>query len=386
MEGRPMKSNQLRLPLISSAILLAVFSLLVYFTLTSPEGSFFNSFGSIVVLLLRTVQLAIGLVLGLGICLAVLIGIFLGAVALVDPASSARMYENFRQTLLSWLSPLAGMLKCNRDEQRKNELSSLGETLKSDFSRMVAPVKNELAAVQETMEKKVSSLRGKLGEVEESIAAKASSEQLEAVSAEVAAFSESLSGTAATVKTLSAKVEQVGTVDAGQILGDVPDRLQALEEKESPEAVDLQPVQDKINALQAEIDKVTQPLEEKIAALTGEIADLKAALAEQKSGNKPASGKKNTATVSAAEKESKPEQAKAPAQATDDEHRLLSYFTSPADKKKLMDLVGQTLKKDMTYAQVTKFLVKKMGKDGGKIINEHPSLAKDFIRYCRRKA
>ena len=371
-----MKSNQLRSPLISSAILLAVFSLIVYFTLTSPEGSVFNSFGSIIVLILRTIQLAIGLGLALIVSLAVLIGIFLGAVALVNPSSSSKMYEGLRQTIRSWLIPLAGLFKSDKGEKLKDELAAFGATLKSDFSRMVAPLKKELAEVQGNLEGKVSALRGKLNKVEECVADKASVEQVETVSAEVAAVSETLSGTEASVKTLAAKVEQVGAPDPAQILGDLPDRLEALEQKGEPATVDLQPIEEKINALQAEITRVTQPLEEKIASLTIEITELKAALAEKKSTPKA------EVTV---KKAAKKEETKDAPKADQSEHRLLSYFTNPADKKKLEDLVGQTLKKDMTYAQVTKFLVKKMGKEGGKIISEHPSLAKDYIRQCRRK-
>ncbi len=383
-----MKSNQLRSPLISSAILLAVFSLIVYFTLTSPEGSVLNSFGSIVALFLRIIQVTIGLGLALIVSLAVLIGIFLGAVALVNPSTSSRMFEALRQAVQSWLAPLAGLLKSDKGEKLKEELDAFGTTLKTDFSRMVAPVKQELAAVQGNLEGKVSALRAKLSEVEESVADKASVEQVETVTAEVAAVSETLTGTEASVKTLAAKVEQVGASDPGQILGDLPSRLEALEQKEDPEAVDLQPLEAKISGLQAEITKVTQPLEEKIAILTSEITELKAALAEKKSTAKSEEAAKKTTAASTAKKEEKKSTsaAKSASGADDGEHRLLSYFTSPAEKKKLEDLVDQTLKKDMTYAQVTKFLVKKMGKEGGKIISEHPSLAKDYIRQCRRKS
>ena len=373
-----MKSNQLRSPLISSAILLAVFSLIVYFTLTSPEGSVLNSFGSIVALLLRIIQVVIGLGLALIVSLAVLIGIFLGAVALVNPSTSSRMFEALRQAIRSWLAPLAGLLKSKKGEKLKEERDAFGATLKTDFSRMVAPVKKELAAVQGNFDNKVSALRGKLSEVEESIAGKASIEQVETVTAEVAAVSETLTGTEASVKTLAAKVEQVGAPDSGQILGDLPSRLEALEHKEDPEAIDLQAIEEKISGLQAEITRATQPLEEKIAALTSEIIELKAAPAEKKSTAK--------SEVAATKEEQKGASAATSVPEADDgEHRLLTYFTDAAEKKKIEDLVGQTLKKDMTYAQVTKFLVKKMGKDGGKIIREHPSLVKDYIRQCRRK-
>jgi hypothetical protein len=383
-----MKTNQLRFPLISSAIILSVFSLLVYFTLTSPGGSVINSFGSIFVLIFRTAHTAIGLALGLIICLTVLTGIFLGAIAIVSRPAASRMYEGLRQNILRWLAPLAGLLKSNDGEKLQTELTTFGDTLKTDFIRLISPVRQELATAEEAFEGKVKALRGKLSEVEETIADKASAEQLETVTAEVTAVSETLSGTEANIKTLAAKVEQAvqqaGAVDAEKILGDVPARLETLEQQEPAAPVDLQPLEEKISDLQAEMNKATKPLEEKIAALTAEIDALKTARAKQQAVEKPAVQGK-AAAAPAKKKEVKKAEVKA-APKKDSEHRLLSYFTKKDDKKKLEELVTQTLKKDMTYAQITKFLVKEMGEKGGKIISEHPSLAKDYIRQCRRKA
>jgi hypothetical protein len=180
--------------------------------------------------------------------------------------------------------------------------------------------------------------------------------------------------------------------------------MEALEQKEIPEPVDLQPVEEKIDGLAKTIAEATRPLNEKITSLDGEIATLKEALARQEQKKTPAAAKparkaaapagKKSETPAAKKAESKkggtpkksaaPKKEAAPAKG-EDEHRLLSYFDDPADKKKLKNLVAQTLKKDMTYAQVTKYLVKEMGKEKGKIISGHPSLAKDYIRQCRRR-
>ncbi|HHD63506.1 MAG TPA: hypothetical protein ENK96_03890 [Desulfobulbaceae bacterium] len=382
-----MKQNQLRLPLISSAVILLIISLLVYFTLTTPEGSVVGSVGSIVLLIIRTAQTAIGLALGLIICLAVLTGIFLGAIALVSGAAASKMYEGLRQNILCWLAPLAGLFKSNDGEKLQAELTAFGDTMKADFTRFIAPVRRELATIEEAIESKVKTLRGQLSEVENTIDDKASAEQLATVTAEVSSVSETLSGTEASIKTLEAKVEQAvqqaGAVDAEKILGDVPTRLETLEQQEAPAPVDLQPLEEKISGLQAEMNKVIKPLEKKIAALTAEIDVLKTARAQQPVAEKPAVQGKAAAPTK--KKEIKKAEVKT-APEPDSEHRLLSYFAQKEDKKKLEDLVAQTLKKDMTYAQVTKFLVKEMGKEGGKIISEHPSLAKDYIRQCRRKA
>jgi len=391
-----MKSSQLRSPLISSAIVLAILSLVVYFTLTTPDGSLFSSFGSIVVLILRSIQLVVGLGLALLVSLAVLIAIFLGAVAIFNASAASRMYEGLRSTLIAWLKPLAGVIKSDQGGKIQEELVALKDGLKGEMTRLVAPLKKELAVVQETAEKKVAGLKGKLSELEEGMAGKASDDNLEAVREELAVLAETVQGIEAALKDLGGKVENAGKVDPAEVLGDLPARIEALEQREIPEPVDLQPVQEKIDGLSQAVEQATKPLEEKIASLNSEVAALKEALAKKeekaktpaeepaKAVKKPAKAARKAAAP--AKKKSEPAAKKESAPAKDgDEHRLLSYFDDPADKKKLQSLVAQTLKKDMTYAQVTKFLVKEMGKDKGKIISEHPALAKDYIRQCRRK-
>jgi len=386
-----MKSNQLRSPLIGSAIVLVLLSLVVYFTLTTPDGSLFSSFGSIVVLILRSIQLVVGLGLALLVSLAVLIGIFLGAVAIFNASAASRMYEGLRSRLASWLTPLLGLLKSDQAEKLQEELTGLKDGLKNEMVRLVAPVKKELAVLEKTAETKVSALKSKLSEVEEGVAAKAASEDLEAVNEELAALAESIKGIEATLKELSTKVDKAATIDPAEVLGDLPARVEALEQQEAPEAVDLQPVEEKIDGLAKAIEQATKPLEEKIASLSAEITTLKESLAKQEaeSASQPAKPAKKAAAPAKKKSEPAPKKKAEPKKETaasgEAEHRLLSYFDDPADKKKLQDLVAQTLKKDMTYAQVTKFLVKEMGKEKGKIISEHPALAKDYIRQCRRQ-
>ena len=399
-----MKSSQLRSPLIGAAIVLALFTLVVYFRLTTPDGSLAGSFGSIVILILKSIQIVIGLGLALLVSLAVLIAIFLGAVALNNPAAASRMYEGLRSKLASWLAPLAGVIRSDQGEKLEQELASLKGGLKNDMIRLVEPVKKELTVLQEAAEKKVTGLKNRLCEVEEGVAAKASGEDLETLSGEIAGLAETVQGIETTLKELAAKIEQAGKVDPAEILGDLPARMEALEQKEIPEPVDLQPVEEKIDGLAKTIAEATRPLNEKITSLDGEIATLKEALARQEQKQTPAAAKparkaaapagKKSETPAAKKAEPKkggtpkksaaPKKEAAPAKG-EDEHRLLSYFDDPADKKKLKNLVAQTLKKDMTYAQVTKYLVKEMGKQKGKIISEHPALAKDYIRQCRRR-
>jgi len=101
-----MKTNVLRGPLIKSAVILIVFSLLVYLTAAQPGGNVWSALGTIIVGIFRTIQFAIGLFIGVVVCLAILIGIFLGAVALVDRSSASRMYEGLRQAFADQMQAL----------------------------------------------------------------------------------------------------------------------------------------------------------------------------------------------------------------------------------------------------------------------------------------
>jgi len=358
MEERPMKPNLLRTPIVNSALLLVVCSLLVYFTLTSPDASIWSSIGAIFVLIFRTVQWAFGLALGLLVCLAVLVGIFLVSVALVDGSSASRMYEGLRKTIAGWLEPVTGLLRSDQGAEVQSHLDSLELELKNDSAQRVEVVRQKLATVQQEFASTVQGLQGKIRSLEEALIEKAPSQKVDELLAEVSTLGEGMSAGEGSMKTLQGAVEQLGqkvtAVSPEAILADLPTRVGALEQQEPVPAVDL------------------QPCEEKIALLQSEVEALKSALSKNS-----AADKENVAAAVAAEGTGAVETAG---------HRLLSYFEKDEDQQKLAALVTETLKKDMTYAQVTDYLIQEMDADGGTIIREHPSLAKDYIRQCRRKA
>lgn len=366
-----MKSSFLRTPLINSAILVAVFALLVYFTLTSPTGSIWGSFGAIILLIFRAVQLTVGLALAFIVCLAVLIGIFLGAVALFDRASASRMYEGLRQTMLCWVEPFAELRKSSKKGELHTGFHELGEKLKFDFTHTISSTRSELVSIHGELEGKLQALQSRLSATEEIAGQKATVEQFEALSDQLGSVAKTLAAGEGTLKALQDKVDLVfqkaNAMDANAILGDVPTRLAALEQQEPPVPVDLQPVEDKISTLQAEMNALKARLEERLQE-QAPAAEKPAAVDE-----KPKETKK-----------SQEKEVKESADTAEPEHRLLSYFGDKAEKDKLAALVKKTLKKDMTYAQVTDFLIKEMGEKGGQVISEHPSLAKDYIRQCRR--
>ncbi len=359
-----MKNNPLRVPLINSAVVLAVLALIVYFTVTSGHGSLWSSIGAIFILIFRLAQLAIGLGLALLVSLGVLIGIFLGAVAIFDGAAASRMYEGLRRIILTWTAPLAGLFKSDREEKLAAALADMEQRIGREISGQVGGLRREMTTLREELGGSVQKVAGKVTQLEAAcVSREEMAEPLEAVSAVTEAVATLEQGLKKVEDRLDQVAKQAAALDGASLLGDLPARVEALEQAEPPEIPEIPEIPEPVDI---------GPLETQIQDLSREIDSLREALASLESAAPARTGGTETGDDTAA----------APAE---DEHRLLSYFDNPEDKRKLADLVAQTLKKDMTYAQVTEFLIREMGEEGGKVISDHPSLAKDYIRQCRRK-
>jgi hypothetical protein len=365
-----MKPNVLRAPLINSAIVLIILSLLVYLTSTSPEGSVWASIATIVVSTVKAVQWAIALAIGLVVSLAVLFGIFFGAVAMVNPASASRMYEGLRQTLLLWFGPVINLFKSNRQEKMSAALAEFGTSLKSEIAADIQGVQANLAKAQTEMESRLTTLSSRITALEETVSSLAPGEQVEALAEELTRTSEAVTAIQGTVDGLKTTVDQAaqqaGEISPEKILGDLPARIETLEQQEMPEVpapVDITPLEQTVASLQAELTAVQKKAEEAL-----ELAAKKPAPAV-----KPVQAAAKKAKMKAVPKK-------------EEEHRIFSYFDDPADKKKVAELVADTLKKDMSYKQAMEHVAKGLGGKKGAIITSHPSLSKDYIRQCRRKS
>jgi hypothetical protein len=344
-----MKPNVLQAPLIKSAIVLVIFSLLFYFTSSSPDGSVWGSIGSIFIVAFRAIQWAFALAIGLIVSLAVLIGIFFGAVALVNLASASRMYEGLRQTLLDWFAPVITLCKSKREEKMAAAFDTYGQDLKKELASDTQVAQVVLKKTQAELDTRLSGLSSRLATLEETTTGLAAAEQVETMVGQVNEVVESTTVIKKSVDALKSSIEQTASVD-----------FTGLEKN--------------IAELQSELALVRQKAEEALQT----AAEAAAKAAPQPSASVPAE-------KPAAKKVKKELTQDAVQAAEEEEHRIFSYFDTAADKKKVADLVASTLKKDMSYKQVMNFVAKELGGNKGKIITSHPSLSKDYIRQCRRK-
>ncbi|MBM9512393.1 hypothetical protein [Desulfogranum marinum] len=336
-----MKQNIMRGPLLKAGVVLLIFTLLVYFTSTSAEGSVWSSIAMIFIGAINLIKWAFGMIIGLSLCLAVLIGIFLGAVAMVNKESAAGMYASLKLTLGSWLADgLAVVANVKASAQQESASPKVEKALLNDTTKV--------DEIHSMLESKLNELTNKIHALESKMDAFASTDKLDQVAGEVNASGDALQKLSEVLTGLETKVEaahgKLQDISSEKLLGDLPGRVKTIEAKDIASKDDIKPIVDLVERLQTEI-------QEGIAA-TAQSTEEEAAASGDGSEQ--------------------------------DMHRLFSYFEDVADQERIQSLVEETLKKDMTYAQVMNHLVKEMGDEKGQIISDHPSLAKDYIRQIRR--
>ena len=352
-----MKKNSLRVPLINSAIILVILTLLIYINSTDPDATLLSSISLLVIAVLKTLQLVFALLLGITFCLAFFFAIFFGAVALFSPTTSFHMYTGFRQTLASWFLPLQehAMTWLN-NRQVKNQPSSV-EPVSQELKSDIETIRSQLHTTREILTIKIDQLAARINDLEIIITGKVDNNQVDVLSEELKGALDSLDGIQGAVNSMQTCVqqtaEQIQEVSPEKVLGDLPQRVQTLEQKEN---IDISPLEQDIAGMQQDLAEVREKADKALLAVEDNMTEeVEQAI-----------------------------QTQAP-QETEEEHRIFSYFDNAADKEKVRDLVASTLKKDMSYKQVIDFIVKGLDSDKGKVISSHPSLSKDYIRQCRRQ-
>ncbi len=389
-----MKKNMLSKPIIYSTLVLALFSLVLYQITGDPEATIWSSLGVIIMGVLRTIQWVIAMTLALLVCLAFLFAIFFGAVALFDKETSAKMYGNLKTLLFSWLPSFTGQCCSSTSVQSPlKEVTAETLAMKQECEAMNTEINNvreHLHTTRQVLTDKIDQLGSRIENLEAMTTDMASKQQLDDTSHQVQNAVDSLSGIQSAVSALQSSVEQTESkqqeISLDKILGDLPQRVQTLEEQQSaaeaPKPVDISPLQNDINAMQSEL---TQLKEKADKALLAAIKNTAAPAATQEAVQAiQEEAPESTEPASTPQPAHQAMPTPATPKERQEEHRIFSYFDEPADKKKLAELVASTLDKDMSYKHVLNFLVKEFGSVKGKIISSHPSLSKDYIRQCRK--
>lgn len=264
-----MKANVMRAPLIKSAVVLLVFVLLAYLTSASPEGSVLNSLGQIIIGAFRFVQWIIAMAIGLTVSIAFLIGVFLFAVSLVNKETAASMYQAVKVSVVSLCQPVLsriGAFQCKKETPVTQPPVQAAaaiegrEQLKEDLQTIIAGEVRKVADNQQTLSEQFTALDSKIQVLEKKSADFAAAGQLDAIAAELAASGKVLGTVQENVTTLEGKinetVQQLQAITPEKMLGDIPARLDKLEQPKDQPVFDPAPLTASIENLHKEMEEL----------------------------------------------------------------------------------------------------------------------------------
>jgi type II secretory pathway component PulC len=257
-----MQANMMRTPLIKSGIVLLVFVLLAYLTSTSPEGSVLNSVGMLIIGAFHLVQWALAMMIGLTVCIAVLIGIFLFAVYLVNKENAAVMYARVKRSVAVFCEPVFSCrdsLQCKESQCAPSVPTAAdNEQLKDELQSIIAGEVKKVTEHQQALNDQFVALNAKIQSMEEQRAGFAATGQVEALAGELSHSGKILGTVQETVATLAGKlsdaVQQVQAITPEKMLGDIPARLETLEQKGDAPGFDPQPLTESLQILQKEVE------------------------------------------------------------------------------------------------------------------------------------
>lgn len=261
-----MNTNMMRAPLIKSGAVLLFLVLLAYLTSASPEGSVLNSVGLIIIGAFRFVQWLIAMAIGISFCIAVLIGIFLFAVSLADKELAATLYSKVKVSIATLLAPVfsgISAFRCTESacspSQAVVQPADNGQ-LKSDLQAIIAEEVKKVNDSQAALNQQFSSLSAKIQNIEEKASGFAGSEQVAAIAGEIAASGKVLGSVQETVTVLEGKLndttQKLQAITPENMLGDIPARLQKIEQKDEPAGFDPQPLNESIENLQKQMEEL----------------------------------------------------------------------------------------------------------------------------------
>jgi hypothetical protein len=357
-----MKTNTLQKPLLWTAGILAFLLAMLAINIANPEATLLGSIGLIILAALRSLQWLTALTLGVLFCLIFLFAVFFGAVALASKKEAARMYGELLRTVGGWWQPALNWLpQCDCKNPPPVSCEERRQEVQVDD---IKAIQDQLHATKDLLSSKVERLSERIDTLEEMTASMADSGQVETLRQEVRGAMDSLAGIQSAVDGMKTCVEQTAAqlseITPEQVLGDLPERLRTLEEREQP-VIDITPLEQDIAVMQQELASVRDKADKALSAAA-----------------QPAeAGPETEESAPAAQEQAAPA-------AGAEEHRIFSYFDDPADKVKVAEMVDAALDKNMNYKQVIDAVVKGLGPKKGKIISSHPSLTKDYIRSCRR--
>ena len=310
-----MEKSQFRKPLIQSAAILGAVFILFALISSSTTGGTGGGILAIIAGIGNLILFFIGLAIAIPFSIAVIIAIFLGAVALYSKETSTQMYSDLKKNFSENIVTLKDKWSCCNDGPR----STYSEEETNQMKQGIVQLEENSVALQEKIQGLTSdniNLSDNLkGFKEQNSGLK---EQLDELGQVVENLQNSNEELNELVSALSAKI------DDRQDVVDLKDKISKMELLQSESSKNLEAIAARINSLETDIKQ------------------------------SPTAG-------------------------------IFSYIESDDDQTLFTTKVGEAVSQDMTYAQIDDYLAENLTPELDKIIKDHPSLTKTYIRNLRRE-
>lgn len=335
-----MKNLELRSSLIKTGVIATLCVFFIYAFAVGDSGGVTGAIGSVFSFIL----FFIGLIVAVVVSVVVMFGIYFGILYMYNPNTCKQIYAEFRTKLSECKMPCGH--SCSTSKTTAPSINDV------DL--------NPLRDNQQNLSIQISGLQSSVESLEKI---------LSTVSATVSASAEEITKLEENASSVKETLEGKATSDS------VTDAAKKLEGSIATIHSAIKPLSDKVTELETAIlstedDSEDNALEKTVNAAIGafqeELATINTAI-------------KNLSKQPAASEGNAKQELE-----DGEEHRILSYFTKKADKKKFMSLVADAVVKKMTYAQIGELLDDSLSSEASEVIADHPSLTKDYIRTCKQ--
>ena len=305
-----MKNSEFRTPLLQSGAVLVAIVLIISMIPSGDVMGVGTVLGALITGIFKLFLFVIALGIGLAVTIAVLIGVFLAAVALQSPEQAAEIFAATKARLAALVQETVA---------QKSKTTSCCATA-------AKPVDTGISQEEyDQMKSKISSLQNANQQLQSDVSALTSKnvklqDDIHGLTTMVDELKESEGQIKSFIDELSAKV------------------------KEEPNAE----LQAKIKTLEEMVSKTASSIQD----IAGRLEALEEAATEPSSDTQSAG--------------------------------IFSYFTNEEQSAHFTAKVQEGVGKDLTYAQFDEFLTSALPEDVDKIIKDHPSLTKDYIRSMRK--
>ncbi len=356
LEEGYMKTNELRKPLIQSAIVLAVIIFLISMVGGSESTSFLGMISSIVVGLIRAVWFVIVLPIAILVAIACLIGVYFGVVALYSMESAKKLWGQ----LLESISRVRATYTCSDYTPGKYATPETAiEPMAFEDKETASQPKSEVAAAVQKTETQVP-------------AAAADPKEIESLNEKLDTGLTEIHSILMDIKTKENEIEK-----------SISNLTLKLEEKAgaelSEEVIKMAGAQEEVNTVIAKKGKRLDSIEASLSQHSSTTADLVNKISElQKSLSDANSEINQLQEMVTSPLDSEPEDTL--------EHRIFTYIENKKDRQLFAAKIEEAVEKDMTYAEIDAFLSESLSKEIDAIIKDHPSLTKDYIRINKKQS